>query len=734
MTTAPLIELQTERARLKAVEAERELSEALAETRKAEDLLGAALAVRSLLLEELRTLPHRLAQAIEERHDETEVHYLLSDAVHTLLERIGQRAAAVSRALPEFGARFRRGARPRDLITVSQHADKHRWIGSGTNAPGQWRTALTPYLCDIQDDLSEHSPVRTVVFCKSAGVGGTEAMFNWIDYTMRHLGNRDMMVVVPSLELRDRSFNPRLSKMIEENAGLKEIVSRASRSSANRADILEYGANVRLIKAGANSADSLRSDHLPYVICDEVDAYKWDVGGEGDPMTLIENRQRTFSRAKTFLISTPTNENESRIDQAYQRSDRRRYHVPCPHCGDYQTLQFGNLRYHTAVSEQTAMGTPEQKVVTVAWYACNACGAEISEGEKPAMLAAGRWIAERPHVKLTHGYHINALYAPIGLGLTWRQIAQKWIDVQGDTAALKAFVNTYLGEVWREEGEGADGASVLARVERYTLDTLIADCRVLRITAGVDVQKDRLEVSAVAWGAGEEGWLLDHLVLPGDTAFPEVWEDLGDVLRDARVSMACIDAGYNTSMVMAFVAGKTWALPTKGIPGMGRPLIEDDRRRRMRLRVRRKRGQPTEPLGVDQGKALIYARLRLPKPGPGYLHFPADPAFDEEYFAQLAAEQLVKRLRGSRVFSEWKQLRPRNEALDCLLLALAACRLAGPLPAKPPARLAKVADMVAAASAASDSPLSNANPTTTPQNSLKKIPSSPRRLSQHLGW
>ena len=155
---------------------------------------------------------------------------------------------------------------------------------------------------------------------------------------MRHLGNRDMMVVVPSLELRDRSFNPRLSKMITENAGLQEIVSRASRSSANRADILEYGANVRLIKAGANSADSLRSDHLPYVICDEVDAYKWDVGGEGDPMTLIENRQRTFSRAKTFLISTPTNEHESRIDQAYQRSDRRRYHVPCPHCGEYQHL------------------------------------------------------------------------------------------------------------------------------------------------------------------------------------------------------------------------------------------------------------------------------------------------------------------------------------------------------------------------------------------------------------
>ena len=206
------------------------------------------------------------------------------------------------------------------------------------------------------------------------------------------------------------------------------------------------------------------------------------------------------------------------------------------------------------------------------------------------------------------------------------------------------------------------------------------------------------------------------------------------MLLDAHVSMVCIDAGYNTSMVMAFVAGKSWALPTKGIPGMGRPLIEDERRRRMRLRVRRKRGQPIEPLGVDQGKSLIYARLRLPKPGPGYLHFPADPAFDEEYFAQLAAEQLVKRLRGSRVFSEWKQLRPRNEALDCLLLALAANRLAGPLPAQPPARLSAVAEPVAAGPVASASPKANANPAASPAPPQKKRPAPPRRIAPTIGW
>ena len=687
-----LTELQTERQRLKALEARREFDEALASTRPSSALLAAGQAAHKVIADELARLSSRLLQAIAGEHDETRVHYLMSDAVHTVLDGLGKRIEAASAALPEFGARFRRGARPRDLLTVSQHADKHRWLGSGTNAPGQWRTSLTPYLRDIQDDLSEHSPVRTVVFCKSAGVGGTEAMFNWVNYVMAHLGNRDMMVVVPSLELRDRSFNPRLSKMIAENARLADLVSRASRSSANRTDILEYGANVRLIKAGANSPDSLRPHHLPYVICDEVDAYKWDLGGEGDPMTLIENRQRTFSRAKTFLISTPaspgvkdneaglSDADESRIVQAYERSDRRRYHVPCPHCGHQQHLQWGNLKYRTALGDAPTVGGKEQKIVVDAWYVCQECGAEITEGHKPAMLSAGRWIAERPHVKLTHGYHINALYAPIGLGLTWRQVAQKWVDVQGDSAGLKAFVNTYLGEIYKDKGDGADASSALARVENYTLAALIAAAKVLRITAGVDVQKDRLEASIAAWGAGEESWLIDHVVLPGDTTAPEVWADLADTLADANVQAACIDAGYNTSAVLEFCAPRRWCFPTKGISGTGRALIEDARRRAARLRVRKKKGQPVEPLGVDQGKALIYARLRLPEPGPGYIHFPADPAFDDEYFAQLAAEELRKRVRGGRVIAEWRQIRPRNEALDCAILALAANRLAGPLP------------------------------------------------------
>lgn len=678
-----LTDHQTEKARLAAFVARREYGEALAATTAAEPLHRAALAVRDLIFATLADLPRRFAEAIEGATDETRVHYLISDAVHELLARIGEDAERASQALPVFGSQFRRGARPRDLLTVSQWADRHRWITSGTNSPGQWRTDLTPYLRGIMDDLSEHSPVRSVTFCKSAGVGGTEAMFNWLGYVMDHLGNRDLMVVLPTLELRDRSFNPRLAKMFDECPRLAALVSRASRSSANRTDILEYGAHARVIKAGANSADSLRSDHLPYVICDEVDAYKWDVGQEGDPMELIENRQRNFSRAKTLWISTPTNDGESRIDLAYKRSDRCRYHVPCPHCGARQPLQMAHFKYRTQAGEETALDETT-KTVTSAWFVCPECGAEIREGDKPALLAGGEWVAERPYIKQRRGYHINAFYAPIGLGLSWMSLAQKWVDAQADTSKLKVFVNTSLGEVFKEEGDGADATSIMARVENYDRESLEKAGKLLRVVAWCDVQKDRLEASVFGFGVGEEAWALDHLIIPGDTSLPEVWAALDEDLREARIQRAGIDAGYNTSMVMAFCEKRRWATPTKGVTGRGRPLIEDERRRKQRLRTRRKKGQYSEPLGVDQGKALIYARLRLLKHGPGFIHFPAHPAFDDEYFAQLAAEELRTRMRAGRPFAEWVQIRPRNEALDCAVGALAICRLAGDLPKEAP--------------------------------------------------
>lgn len=668
LTSMP--DLKTQEAKLNATIALKQYQQAQDESCLSGDVVMSAMRVRSLMLSITNKMQNALMDAIENAHDETRTHYLMTDCLLDLMHSLSTQIDNTNTPLPEFNEYFKRGAKPRDLITVSQWADRNRWLESGTNLPGRWNTATTPYLREIMDDLSEHSPVRSVTFIKSSGVGGTEVMYNWVGYIMHHLQNKDLLCVVPTLELRERSLNPRLSKMMEETPVLKELVNKSTRNKANRGDLLEYGARARIIKAGANSPDSLRSDHLPYVEADEVDAFPWDVGGEGDPMTLIENRQRTFSRAKSYFVSTPTKDEASRIDILYKRSDMRRYHVPCPHCGEFQTLKFGGKDFAYGLKWKMSLPVDDEPAqVESVQYLCEHCGVYIDEGHKTEMLAKGRWIAERPSIKLHHGYHLNALYSPVGLGIGWRAIVEKWLQCQGDSSELKAFINTYLGEVFKEQGDQQDPAALIMRLEVYDNPSIAFK------TAGVDVQKDRLEVTIDGWGKDEENWTLNHLVIPGDTAAQDVWDELDEVLRDAGVRLAAIDSGYNTSMVYAFCEKRKWCVAIKGVEGAGRPLIEDEKKRRARLRAKRKRGVHVEPLGVDQGKALVYSRLKITTPGPGYIHYPQEPDFDDEYFAQLAAEKLVTKMRGQRPILEWVKTRPRNEAIDCKVYSFAAMRL-----------------------------------------------------------
>lgn len=686
MTTASLADLRTDEARINSQVAEAEYTKRLTETCTAEDLTSSALKVRALIMKlTSETMVNVLMDAVEDVTDETLVHFKMTDCLLDLMRELANEIDELQLAMPEFGEYFKRGSKPRDLLTVSQWADRYRWLESGTNIPGRWKTSNTPYLREIMDDLSEHSPVRRVSFKKSSGVGGTEVMYNWIGYIMHHLQNKDMLVVVPTLELRSRSFNPRLAKMLDETPVLSDLTSKATRSKANREDLLEYGARARIIKAGANSPDSLRSDHVPYNINDELDAFPWDVGGEGDPLTLIDNRQRTFSRAKSLDVSTPVDENESQIDKQYKRGDQRQCHVPCPHCGEYQVLKFGGKNEPYGLKWRLSKNsTPDDIQIEKAEYLCAHCGVLIDEGFKTDMLAKCRWIAQKPSQKLHHSYHINALYSPVGLGSTWKDIAKKWLEAQNDTAELKAFINTYLGEVFTEQGEEVDSSPLLLRKRLYADEPWIV------ITAFVDVQKDRLEIGFEGWRGyvkystdkdgkriktvTEENWKIEYIILPGDTADSAVWDELAETAKLYPIRTMGIDYGYNSSMVADFVKSHKYAVATKGYAGI-RPLVEDERKRKQRLRVRRKKGVPVEPLGVDQGKSMIYSRLRNTTPGPGYVHFPDTSDFDEEYFEQLTAEKLVERKKGKRTIYEWVQKRARNEALDIAVGNLAMIKI-----------------------------------------------------------
>lgn len=554
---------------------------------------------------------------------------------------------------------------PRRPLAVSQWADDHRVLsGKQAGERGRWRTARNPILREIMDCLSASSRVTDIWVMKSSQVGVTEATVNFLGYTIDH-APAPVMVLMPTLDSRDAWKAQKLNPLLQETPVIRDLLGgQRSRDAANSKDMIDFPGGV-LFLAGGNSPNSYAQRSVRYLIMDDLDRFPPEVGEEGDPVALAKGRTKAFARAKRLFISTPTVQGESLVERGYQTSDQRRYHVACPACGTWQPLEWGGPE-----AEHGIKWRGEEDRLD-AFYVCAHCKTEIQEHHKPALLAAGRWIATHPE-RSVRGYHISALYAPIGLGPSWRDLVLEWKQAVKSPNTLRTFINTHLGECWEEQGDHVEATGLMTRLEAY--DELP---RQLARTAGVDVQKDRLEVTVVDWGLGEEAWTMDHLIIPGDTARPEVWGQLAEEIGHWAPEAMAIDSGYNASLVYAFCESRKWSFAVKGRAGAGVPIVEDERARRQRLRRQRKKGITVHLVGDDQAKALIYSRLKLTAPGPGYIHFPAEPGFDDEYFAQLTAEKLVTKMRGTRPYAEWVQTRPRNEALDCWKYALAALRLSG---------------------------------------------------------
>ncbi len=571
--------------------------------------------------------------------------------------------------------------RPPPQLTVSEWAEVHRVLGSrGSSEPGPWRNSRTPYLKAVMDALSAVHPARRVVFMKGAQVGATESGNNWLGYIMHHVP-APALAVQPTVELAKRFSRQRIDPLLEETPALRERVAPSrARDSGNTMLSKEFPGGI-LVLTGANSAVGLRSMSARFLFLDEVDAYPGDVGGEGDPISLAEARARTFGwRRKAYLVSTPTITGRSRIEREYLASDQQRFFVPCPACGEMQWLKFERLIW--------TKGEPEG-----ARYHCVACEHPAQEHEKTAMLAGGEWrataVGEDPH---TIGFHISALYSPVGW-LSWEQIARDWEAAKGKPEDIKTFKNTVLGETWQEQGEAPDWERLVERREDFAMGVVPKGALVL--TAGVDVQDDRIECDVWGWAAGFSSWLVDHVVIQGSPREREPWDELAKMLardwpRDGgggmRIARLCVDTGGRDT---AAVYGHLRRLrdpriaPTKGIEGWNRaqpvqgPTMVDALVNGQKLR----RGLKLWTVSVSTWKADLYCRLWLGRGDaegwpPGWVHIPA--TIDVEWIKQLVAEQL-RTTKDKRGFArqEWAKLRERNEALDCAVLARAALCLLG---------------------------------------------------------
>ncbi|EFO31346.1 phage terminase large subunit (GpA) [Roseibium sp. TrichSKD4] len=561
---------------------------------------------------------------------------------------------------------FADGVRPDPVQSVSQWADEKRFLsGKASAEPGKWRTKRFPPLKEIMDCMSVYEDVQEVAVMKGAQVGVTEVALNTIGYAVDYSPG-PLMYCMPDVPTAEKISETRLTPMIESTPALKaKIGDQKSRDAKNTKTYKDFpGGFVTLV--GAHSPAGLRSLPIRWLIGDEQDAYPLSAGKEGDPYELAKVRCRNFPRSKILTLSTPNETAISRILQAFLLGDQRYYEVPCTACGACHPIKWQSIQWDK--------GQPE-----TACYVCPDCNHKHYEHEKRVLLEKGEWVptaeSQRPGYR---SYHLSALYSP---WLSWVDVARDWLachrpDGTVNNEKRKVFINTVLGEPWEDTGEKVESDKLLAAREPFGA---VLNDRIAILTAGVDVQEDRLEVELVGWGVDEESWSVDYRAFYGDPDQPEVWKQLDDYLQQRwpsaafpesgmPVTAACVDTGGSrTQAAYKFVGPrhgrKIWGI--KGSNVFGAPVWP------RRPKTKNKGKVPLYSIGVSSAKDVVMKRLDLAgHTGAGACHFPKGR--DLEYFEQITAEEKrVKYVRGQRQFY-WHALRKRNEALDCRVYAYSA--------------------------------------------------------------
>jgi len=511
-------------------------------------------------------------------------------------------------------------------------------------------------------DAFSDPEIEEVVGMTSSQVGKTEILNNVAGYHVDQ-DPAPMLIVLPTIELAEIWSKDRLAPMLRDTPVLQgKVKDPRSRDSGNTLRAKEFPGG-RISLAGANSAASLASRPVRIVLQDEIDRFPMSAGTEGSPIKLADKRSQTFWNKKLGKFSTPTIKGASAIEREYESSDMRQYHVPCPECGGLQVLMWGQIKW-----SKGAAGEPVD-----VYYECAHCAARLQERDKARMIRNGTWIARYPERKKKAGFHLNELYSPWS---SWEKIVEAFYQAKKHADTLKVWINTTLAESWEEEGVTVDDGTLASRREAY--GPIIPE-GVAVLTAGVDVQDDRIEVVVKGWGRGEESWLIEWATLRGrPETDPKVWADLDALLLRAwahdlgtslRIASACIDSGgHATKQVYDFAVKRehrrVWAI--KGVGGAGLPII------RIPSRRQKKSGVLLGLVGVDTCKGLIYSRLQVTEFGAGYMHFPIRPEIDEEYFKQLTAEKITTKFVRGFPAKVWQKVRARNDALDCEAYSMAA--------------------------------------------------------------
>ena len=571
-------------------------------------------------------------------------------------------------------ARLLKTLTPPPSITLSEWADMYRYLSTEFAAePGRWNTERAPYQREPMNAVTDVR-LRKLVLMWAAQMGKTQsAILNTIGYYM-HYDPGPMLMLEPTVEMAETVSKNFLSPMLRDTPVLREITSQKSRDRNNTIMEKQFPGGY-IAMQGANSPVGLATRPIRVLLADEIERYPASAGVEGDPLLLAQKRTSAFWDYKEIVTSTPTIKGFSKIEAEFEHSTKEVWNVPCPKCGKFQPLTWAKIKFD---KDGFRAGTNME-----VYAECEYCTEVCAEYEWKARFSEGKYIAEHPRRKV-RGFFVNALSSGF---IGWDRIVEEFLQAvdearNGNREPLKTWTNTVLAETWDEEGVQLDDEDLMARAEDYGAE--VPD-GVIALTCAVDTQDDRFEYEVLGWGIGKESWGIEKGEIYGDLKEKDVWERLDKLLLRSfakadgtrlTIVAACIDSGGHFSNEVYRFCKDRWGRNVWAIKGSNQgssvPFISaPSKANRMKV--------PLFTLGVDTGKVLVYDRLKVEHPGPGYCHFPVGRGYDEKYFKGLTAEKQIVTYKKGRAVTAWvlkDQGFRRNEPLDIRNYNTAAMEIA----------------------------------------------------------
>lgn len=562
--------------------------------------------------------------------------------------------------------------------------------------PGPYSRERFPFLGEIHEVLSPEHPCREVTIRGSAQWGKTVSIIQPTLAAWHEAMPLDSLVVHPTQSAATEWVNNKWMPMRRQAPGLLAIFGDGrggdNKDATFNQETLRRNGSLKVASAG--SPADLTGTSRRLVIMDDLS--KWEMTDKGDPETLTVSRASGFEDAKILRVSTPLVKGTCRITKAFDRSDRRFYHVPCPHCGNFAPLTWENFRKNI---------DPER--LHKAHFTCESCGAVITHADKESMVRAGRWVATNPAGDHP-GFHLWRAYAP---QRDWASIAVEYATVMGWTGMTvqqatedeirhtveaeteQTFWNDVLGLPFEQATKGPDWEKLRNRAENAeagsVLDRGIVPATGVLLCAGVDCQTDRTEVSIIAFGSNYRRWVVDHIVVPHHIGDDEGRAALNALLKAQwrtelgykfPLDMMAVDEGAFTEDVRSWAKAHPWSrvILMKGSSSGQGPIMrpQQDRKANGGLVKRQKRSWI---LNVSQMKGDFFAWLAKEDPAErGYVAFAR--GLGDEYYRQITSEvRVLKRSQAGVMVSRWELAEPgrRNECLDTMNYAEAAARKCG---------------------------------------------------------